>query len=378
MDALILSAALDTNGQNARYVRAAQKWGTDPDALKAMALGNADPAGVVGRFQIAAEKLGGLSIRSAHKAEAYFEFPHDIIWDRRTDVEVRRLAREADVIHLNNSHRAYRQLHLRQPALLHHHGTLFRNKPASLLSVAKRFGFVQAVSTIDLLQWAPDELTWLPTAYDVAELAALGATHRREPDGRIRVVSAPTNRMWKSTDALQAAVRSLQAEGLPIDMVLVEGTTWAECMKTKATADIYFDQVILGYGCNAIEAWGMGIPVIAGADAWTLARMRQEYGTLPFYEATVETIADAIRSLANSADMRAEYAGLGLAHVLRFHDERPALTRLAELYMAAIQARAKPRPLTTAQRPPAGTSWGQVALRAREARIAARKAKVAV
>ena len=34
----------------------------------------------------------------------------------------------------------------------------------------------------------------------------------------------------------------------------------------KGRADVFVDQMILGYGCNAIEAWGMGIPVIAGVD----------------------------------------------------------------------------------------------------------------
>lgn len=373
VNALILSAALDTNGQNRRYVQAAERWGSHPDVLRAFAIGKYDPANVIGRFGQAADRLGGVAIRSAHRAEAYFEFPRDILWDRSTDAEVRRLAAEADVIHLNNSWKAYRQLRLHKPALLHHHGTLFRSNPGVLLNVAKRLGFVQAVSTIDLLRPAPDVLTWLPTAYDVDALVAFGAAHRREPDGRIRVVSAPTNRVWKSTDALEVAVRALRAEGLPVDLVLVEGKPWAECMEIKATADIYFDQVILGYGCNAIEAWGMGIPVVAGADAWTTARMLDEFGTLPYLEATPETIAAALRGLVQSVDMRAEYAERGMAHVRRFHDERPALTRLVELYVKALEEHGKPRAGWPTIRPAQGSSWGQMQDAARARRMAARR-----
>jgi hypothetical protein len=179
-------------------------------------------------------------------------------------------------------------------------------------------------------------LHWLPTAYDVDELQAFGEQHRREADGRIRVVSAPTNRDYKSTAALELAVKALQAEGLPVDLVLVEGKPWAECMAIKATADIYFDQVILGYGCNAVEAWGMGIPVIAGAQPWTLNKMTELWGGLPFYSATEQTIADAIRDLVQSADLRAEYAAKGMAHVRTYHDEKPALERLVELYMETV------------------------------------------
>lgn len=369
MDAMVLSYALDTNGQNARYVRAAEKWGSDPDVLKAMAIGQYDPANVVGRFGLAADKLGGVVIRSAHKAEAYFEFPRDILWDRRTEGEVRRLAEEADVIHLNNSWRAYRYFRLRKPALLHHHGSLFRSNPGPLLAAAKSGGFVQAVSTHDLLRLAPKELHWLPTAYDTDELRAYGEANRREPDGRVRIVSAPTNRLWKSTDLLEAAVRKLQRKGLPVDLVLIEGKTWAECMAIKATADVYFDQVILGYGCNAVEAWGMGIPVIAGADEWTTERMRQDF-PLPFYQATEQTIGAAIEALMDP-DVRAEYTAKGTAHVERWHAEKPALTRLVDLYMAAIEQREQAAP-SSVVRPSAGRSWGQMAEEAKAARRAAR------
>ena len=340
MDAVILSNALDTNGQNARYARASERWGTDDGVLKALAIGHYDPAGVVGRFQIAAEKFGDLRIRSVHRAtHIYQQMPADILWTRRNEREIRQLAAEADVIHLNNSTAAFRRLRLRRdkPVLLHHHGSLFRNNPAYLLQEARNFGALQAVSTVDLMRPVPDQLHWLPTAYDVDALVEMGDQNRREPDGKVRVVQCPTDGAhgpYKSTDALSAAIAQLQAEDVPVELLVVRDKPWAEAMALKATADIYFDQVILGYGCNAIEAWGMGIPVIAGADAWTLAKMREVYGTeqLPFYEASVDTITDAIRDLATSKAKRTKYAKLGMAHARKFHDELPALTRLAELY----------------------------------------------
>lgn len=344
MNALIVSTALDTNGQNYRYAQAAERWGADPSVLKALIAGIYDPADVAGRFRGAANKLGGLAIRTAHSSEAYFDFPRDVRWTRSNHRQVQQLADEADIIHLNNSPHAYyklRQAQRRKPALLHHHGTLFRNNPPPLLRDAARFHMIQAVSTIDLKRPAPDLLHWLPTAYDLDMLAAIGRENRRKPDGLIRVVSAPTNRAIKSTDALEAAVARLKAEGLPVELVIVTGRPWAECLAIKATADIYFDQVGLGYGCNAIEAWGMGIPVVAGADDWTLAAMRSEWNlksnrALPFHVATEATIADAIRELATSAELRASVAARGRKHAEKYHAERPALARLAELYAMAI------------------------------------------
>jgi hypothetical protein len=376
MKALIVGTALDTNGQNARYVEAAKRWGDDPDVLKALVVGKYDPADVGGRFREAANKLGGLAIRSAHASEAYFEFPADIRWMPRrhghpNNALVQQLADECDVIHLNNSHHAYNRLRmhrLRKPALLHHHGTLFRNHPDGLLLAARQFHMLQCVSTIDLQRRAPDLLHWLPTAYDLDALMAIreqvmgkrpkvprvdrsfGSEWEPQPQrdpSIVRIVSCPTNREIKSTDALEAAVSQLQAEGLPVELVIVTGRPWAESLAVKATADVYFDQVGLGYGCNAVEAWGMGIPVVAGADSWTLARMRKEWNLrgnapLPFFPATEATIGDAIRALVQGGpDYREEWADTGYRHAATYHAEKPALARLAELYGMAIQKKHK-------------------------------------
>jgi hypothetical protein len=337
LKAVILSYAQDTNGQNERFVRAARKHGKD--VLKALAIGNDDPAGVVGRYRIAADKMGGLSIRSVARTVHYFDWPTDIEWTRSNEPLIRELVDQADVIHLNNSYRAAQRFHARKPMLLHHHGSMFRNNTEHMMKTAYQRRWVQAVSTIDLTKPDPEVLHWLPTAYDVADLVKFGQKHRRKPDGRIRIVHCPTNRELKSTATLIAAVDELRAEGLPLDLVIVEGRRWVETMGEKAKADIVFDQTMFGYGCNGVEAWAMGIPVIAGADEATLYAMRRRFypHPLPFYQATDATIIDAIRALATSADLRAEYGERGHEHVLRWHDERPALAKLAELYALTMQ-----------------------------------------
>jgi hypothetical protein len=200
----------------------------------------------------------------------------------------------------------------------------------------------QAVSTLDLTRPAPELLHWLPTAYDVDWLQDFAKKRRqgmRRDLGTVRIVSCPTNREFKATEALIAAVMDLAAEGLPVELVLVEGKPWYEALTIKATADIVFDQLAWGYGCNAVEAWGMGIPVVSGADDWTLERMHQEFGKrgLPFVEASQATLVDVLRKLVESKDLRAKWGAKGLAHVRKYHDERPALARLAELYHRTIQ-----------------------------------------
>jgi hypothetical protein len=354
--AFIVSRHLDTNGQNARYTAAARRWGTDPDVLKALAIGKYDPASVIGRYQAAADKGDELVIRSAHRqVHIYQQMPADIVWTRQNDREVRALAMEADLIHLNNSWAPVQALNLprRKPYLLHHHGSALRSNPDLYLQKARQWHMTQCVSTVDLMRWGRERfdpkqgwiprekdratLHWAPTAYDVDWLSQFGKQHRDHHDG-IRVITAPTNRDTKATALVEAAVAQLQRDGLDVELVIVENMAWADCMAIKATADIYFDQVGLGYGCNAVEAWGMGIPVIAGADSWTLAKMRELWGEqLPFYEATEDTIGAAIADLAQSKAKRATWAARGFRHIRKYHDEKPALTILAGLYRLALQ-----------------------------------------
>jgi hypothetical protein len=340
VEALILSYALDTNGQNYRYVQAAKKHGGD--VLRALAIGHSDPAGVVGRFKVAADKGDDLRIRSVSASKyEYLQFPIDIFWDKQrrgnSEQMIKELIMAADVIHLNNSEMAYKHFRIRKPALLHHHGSLFRDGPERMLEKAKYYRMEQAVSTIDLLRFAPDLLTWLPSAYDVDYFQAYAKEHARQPDGRVLIVHCPTDRAKKHTAVLLAAVDQLKAEGLPVDLELIEFRPWTESLAAKARADIVFDQLMWGYGCNGIEAWAMGKPVIAGADEWTLNEMTRQWGGLPFLEANQQSLTARLRKLVTSPDLRAQWAEYGLAHVRKYHDEAPALAILAELYQKAIQ-----------------------------------------
>jgi hypothetical protein len=227
--------------------------------------------------------------------------------------------------------------------LLHHHGSMFRNNAVNMLGVAKHHKMAQAVSTVDLLKPAPDILRWLPSAYDIDELQRIGKANRREPDGRVRIVHAPTNRALKHTDLFLSIVQKLQWDGYPIDVVIVEGKTNAETLIEKAKADIVYDQIAFGYGCNGIEAWGLGVPVIAGGEPWTIHKMKEMWGSLPFAEATEKTLQRVIEDTVASADARAEYAERGLAHVRKYHDEQPALQVLLELYHEAMARHHRPR-----------------------------------
>ena len=87
----------------------------------------------------------------------------------------------------------------------------------------------------------------------------------------------------------------------------------------------------------------MGKPVIAGADPWTINRMEAMWGTVPFYFTNEHDLKRDIRTLLDNPDVRAAHAENGHDHVRKYHDELPALERLAELYHEAVAIRRKPR-----------------------------------
>jgi hypothetical protein len=256
----------------------------------------------------------------------------------------------AHVVHTHNNlaniARFERRGVLRKPYVIHHHGTMYRIGYRQHLRDAKERRAVPIVSTLDLQAIAPDVTTWVPQAYSLDELASYRGAKR--DDGVLRIAHAPTNRAIKSTEVLIAAVDRLRKEGAAVELDVIERVSNVECMRRKGTADVYVDQVLFGYGCNAVEAWGMGLPVIAGVDpelclprtrmripADTRDLMLSTWGTLPFYEATEGTLYDALVAMLKPATRR-KYAKLGMDHVKRWHDERLVVEQLKAIYAEAI------------------------------------------
>lgn len=264
-----------------------------------------------------------------HTTEAnWLRYPVHTPWDKAPA-----LARQADVIHVNNSFRAAAMLNtLDKPLVLHHHGTVFREHTQRVLDAQHQHNAVGIASTLDLWLLAPDELEWVPAPYDLDWLASF-----REPadDGVLRIGHAPTSREIKSTGPFLQAVDKL-AQELPVELVLIEREPWERCLQLKGTCDIYFDQVKLGYGSNAVEAWGMGIPVIAGAAENTLVEMEHRFGSLPFVHADEDSIYDALALLAEPDD-RTYWSRRGLDHVSQWHDERHVVEQLKAVYQRAAR-----------------------------------------
>lgn len=263
--------------------------------------------------------------------------------ERFTDlIQVERAYAWADVVVLHNDVDVYRHVDngRRKPVILHHHGSAFRNDPEGRYAAGEAIGALQVVSTVDLLTFAPKraDLTWLPQVVDTDAMRDL-RVQGYIADGRFRIAHAPTNWEKKGTREVIAAVASL-ARRFPVELVLIDGTPpagpvpWPECLLRKAACDLLIDQFELGYGGNAVEAWALGMPVIAGATAPIRHRMRRVYGRrdLPFVQTTKAHLEDSITGLLRYPEWYTKLQQRGQEQVRRFHSQAAVVALLRDLY----------------------------------------------
>lgn len=296
----------------------------------------ADTGGVLSGIVHAFRNDPEWRVRSFVLTPNYIRYPMDL---RPTKSVLLKEWDLADVVHLHHDFRSFEKAYKvaekilpAKPFVIEYHGTGFREFSEYHLVEQRYFNAVGVVSTLDLWLLAPTELEWLPTPMDVEKLKRM----KQPDDGTIVIAHAPTDRTIKSTKQLIEAVDKLQREGFDVELDIIEHRPWKECLERKAKADIYFDQVILGYGCNALEAWSMGIPVVAGAQDDTLDEMERRFGQLPFYHATEETIYDAVKELLEYPGLRQRYAQIGHDYVRKYHDEPVVVEQLKRIYQRAI------------------------------------------
>ena len=324
-----LSTGADTGGAAIRQIEAFDSPDPEVQAIRA--------------------QHGNWEVRAMVAADNYIAYPQDV---PHSLARLESLYDSADVIHLNHTlhgHTWYDK-NRHKPTILEHHGLhkgAFDIDFQGSIKAATAIGAIQIGSTANHELFGP--ITWAPIPYDLEALARLrqevlaraAATKRpsaahTHADGVLTIAHAPTNRAIKSTAAFIAALERMIDIGLPVRMLLIENRSHVDCLRLKATADIFVDQLQLGYGCNAIEAWGMGLPVVGGiADPTWHKHMQSRWGSMPLFEATDQTLARKLTALVLNPSLREEYAALGRAHVERWHTQAYHVALMSDIYASA-------------------------------------------
>lgn len=160
-----------------------------------------------------------------------------------------------------------------------------------------------------------------------------------QPDANrpLRIVHASNHRMFKGTRFLIEAVDQLKAEGEQVELVLVEGIPNAQALELYKSADIIFDQCLMGnYGYFALEAMALGKPVMC------FIRHPEQYllspEECPIIRIHVSTLKEDIRSLLRQREELSEIGKRGRHYVQTHFSVQAFSTRLRSAYADILQS----------------------------------------
>lgn len=125
-----------------------------------------------------------------------------------------------------------------------------------------------------------------------------------EPCVPLRLLHAPNHRNLKGTDHILKAVEELRAEGVAVELSLVEGVPNSQMPALIQAADVVVDQLVLGwYAMFAIEAMALARPVVCSVrpdflEFYQCAGLLQ-VDELPLVDSSMSKIKDTLRKLAS-------------------------------------------------------------------------------
>lgn len=209
-------------------------------------------------------------------------------------------------------------------------------KPIVARRLAKAAAGVFALNP-DLLALLPDDAEFVP--YASVDVRALTPADPPRDGGTLRVAHAPTDRRIKGTRHVIRAVDDLRAGGHDVELLLVEGRSRSEAVDALRTADVFVDQLLVGwYGAAAVEAMALGRTVVAHIDPGDRSRTPPDFQRdLPIIEATPASLEAVLGALAR--ERRDELAALGArgrAFAERWHDPIRIAERMKDDYERAV------------------------------------------
>jgi hypothetical protein len=201
-----------------------------------------------------------------------------------------------------------------------------------------RYADRQHFTNPDLGHVLPADARFLPYAsFDPAGVTPV-PPGRASTAAPLVIAHAPSHRGVKGTRFVLDAVDRLRAEGLPLELRLIEGLDRAEAMRRYAEADVIIDQLIIGwYGGLAVEAMSLGKPVIARLRREDLRFVPPEMAAqLPVISAGPGDLAEVLRRLCamDPAELRA-IGEAGRRFAERWHDPASVARTIAGDYRTA-------------------------------------------
>jgi glycosyltransferase involved in cell wall biosynthesis len=148
----------------------------------------------------------------------------------------------------------------------------------------------------------------------------------------VTVVHSPNHRHYKGTRYLLEAVETLQREGLPIELILVEKMPNEEAREVYRRSDLIADQFLIGaYALLAIEGMALGKPVLCYLNR-RFEPFHPEWAECPIVSANPETLLEELRRLVLDGDLRARLGERGPGYVRKYHSLESVGGNMDEIY----------------------------------------------
>lgn len=154
-------------------------------------------------------------------------------------------------------------------------------------------------------------------------------------NGVVKVYHTPNHRGIKGTDFLVKAIEELQAEGLQVELCLLEKMQNDKVREKLFTdADILVEQLILGFALSALEGMATGIPVISNLEEdenqIKVFRRFSYLNECPIFSSNPEKIKSALRTLITQPELRKQLGEAGVKYVEKYH----SYTAMGEIFTA--------------------------------------------
>lgn len=162
-------------------------------------------------------------------------------------------------------------------------------------------------------------------------------------NGPVRVIHTPNHRNGKGTEFVLDAVERLRAEGLEIELILVERMPNAEVRRLMATADILAEQFLAtGYAMSGIEGMASGVAVMANLEREENVRVFRRFGFLdecPILSTSPETLADNLSLLVTRPALREQLGRAGRAFAEKYHSYATSQYMFGSIYDSILHGK---------------------------------------
>lgn len=143
--------------------------------------------------------------------------------------------------------------------------------------------------------------------------------------GSLKLLHAPNHREIKGTRHIVRGVEELRAEGLDVELIMVERVPNEEVRRLILEADVIVDQLVIGwYAMFAIEAMASGKPVICHLrrdleELYVATDLLQGFDEIPIIRSDAFSFKEVIRTLYVDRDILVAAAEKGRGYVERHH-----------------------------------------------------------